>query len=82
MNLKTIALDSMAAVAERKEFNLGYNDGLCGESVARDAGEEYWEGYDKGRWDGGLFGWRAGWDEAFRQYGSCRNPKWAMTEPG
>ena len=41
MNLKTIALDSMAAVAERKEFNLGYNDRLRGESAARDAVEEY-----------------------------------------
>ena len=40
MNLKTIALDSMAAVAERK-IDLGYNDRLRGESAARDAGEEY-----------------------------------------
>ena len=58
MDLKTIAPDSMPMVAELKEFNRGYNDGLRGESADPDAGKEYWAGYDKGRWDGGLFGRR------------------------
>ena len=34
MDLKTIALDSVPAVAELKEFKRGYNDGMRGESAA------------------------------------------------
>ena len=44
MDLKTIALDSVPAVAELKEFNRGTNDGLCEESAATDTGKEYWTG--------------------------------------
>ena len=64
MVLKTIAQDSRPAVAELNEFSRGYNDGLRGESVATDPGEEYWAGYDQGRWDCGRFGGEAGWNEA------------------
>ena len=41
MDLKTIALDLVPAVAERREFNWGTNDGLCGESADPDAVKEY-----------------------------------------
>ena len=44
MDLKTIALDLRPAVAELKESNLGYNDGLRGESADPAAGKEYWAG--------------------------------------
>ena len=46
MDLKTIALDSVPAVAELKEFNRGTNDGMCEESAATDTGKEYWTGTD------------------------------------
>ena len=42
MDLKTIALDSVPAVAELKEFQRGYNDGMRGESAATESGEGYW----------------------------------------
>ena len=38
MDLKTIALDSVPAVAELKEFERGYNDGMRGESAAQRVG--------------------------------------------
>ena len=41
MDLKTIALDLRPRVAERREFNRGYNDGLRGESANTDTGKEY-----------------------------------------
>ena len=44
MDLKTIALDARPAVAKRKEFNRGTNDGLREESAATDTGKEYWTG--------------------------------------
>ena len=44
MDLKTIALDARPAVAKRKEFSRGTNDGLRGESAATDTGKEYWTG--------------------------------------
>ena len=44
MDLKTIALDSRPAVAERKEYDRGNNDGQRGESADLDAGKEYWAG--------------------------------------
>ena len=44
MDLKTIAIDLRPAVAELKESNLGYNDGLRGESADPDADKEYWAG--------------------------------------
>ena len=37
MDLKTIALDSVAAVAELKEFKRGYNDGMRVESAATES---------------------------------------------
>ena len=40
MDLKTIALDLVPAVAERREFKWGTNDGLCGESADPDAVNE------------------------------------------
>ena len=46
MDLKTIALDARPAVAKRKEFNRGTNDGLREESAATDTGKEYWTGTD------------------------------------
>ena len=73
MDLKTIALDSVPAVAELKEFKRGYNDGMRGESAATESGEGYWAGYDKGRWDDGLFGCLADRNEASEQSGSCRD---------
>ena len=44
MDLKTIALDSVPAVAELKELNRGTNDRLCEESAATDTGKEHWTG--------------------------------------
>ena len=41
MDLKTIALDARPAVAKRKEFNRGTNDGWREESAATDTGKEY-----------------------------------------
>ena len=66
-------------MAELKESNLGYNDGLRGESSDPDAGKEYWAGAV--RTSDSL---TAGRIEVrhFKQYGYCRNPKWAMMEIG
>ena len=64
-DLKTIAQYSNLVAAELEEFDQGYNDGFRGESADPDAGKKYWAGYDKGRWDGGLFGSRSGRNETF-----------------
>ena len=74
MDLKTIAQYSNLVAAELEEFDQGYNDGFRGEPADPDAGKKYWAGYDKGRWDGGLFGCRADRSEAFGQSGSCPSP--------
>ena len=39
MDLKTIALDLVSAVADRKGFNRGTNDELRGESATADTGK-------------------------------------------
>ena len=41
MDLKTIALDLVPAVAKRREFEWGTNDELCGESADPGAVKEY-----------------------------------------
>ena len=59
-DLKTIAQYSNLVAAELEAFDQGYNDRFRGESADPDAAKSNWASYDKGRWDGGLFG--AGWD--------------------
>ena len=64
MDLKTITLDLVPAVAERREFKWGTNDGLCGELGRSRRGQRVLDGRQL---EDGFFGYVAGRNEDFGQ---------------